>query len=137
MGTDASNHNGRRGCLQGSPRNLRDDPGAHGNGWTQGQMQTRASRHGIKAEAGRQGMARPEQAAVAKTGRHTQLAGLLSRSGGLWRECYSAGRSEGGLGPTLLSPPNLSPLPVSVHTHSLSLQKSNQFSPILFYFPFL
>ncbi len=58
MGTDASKHKGRLGCLKGSPRNLRDDPGAHGNGWTQGQMQTRASRHGVKAEAGRQGMAR-------------------------------------------------------------------------------
>ena len=35
--------------------------------------------------------------------------------------------------PTSL-PPNLLPLPVSVHTHSLSLSKS-QFSPILFIYP--
>ena len=62
------------------------------------------------------------------TDRQVKLAGL-SRSG---RECGGASRSKGGLGPNLLSPPNLSPLPVSVHTHSLNLQKSNQFSPILF-----
>ena len=30
-------------------------------------------------------------------------------------------------------PPNLSPLPVSVHSHSLSLPKS-KFSPILFFY---
>ena len=40
-----------------------------------GQMQTRASRHGVKAEAGRQGMARPAQAAVAKTTRPVGEAG--------------------------------------------------------------
>ena len=65
-GTDASKHKTVHGllnavsvcgCLQGSPRNLRDDPGAHGNE-RNGAMQTRASRHGVKAEAGRQGMAR-------------------------------------------------------------------------------
>ena len=27
-------------------------PGAHGDGWTQGQTQTRARRHGVMAEAG-------------------------------------------------------------------------------------
>ena len=91
------------GCLPGSPCSLPDDPGAHGNGLN-GAMQTRASRHGVKAEAGRQGMARPAQAVVAKTGRQVKLAGLLSRSGGSWRECGGAGHSEGGLGPTLLSP---------------------------------
>ena len=74
--------------------------------------------------------ARPEQAAVAQTGWQVMLAGLWSRSG---RECGGAGRSEGGFGPTLLSPPILSPLPVSVHTHSLNLQH-NQFSPIFFFF---
>ena len=35
-----------------------DGPGAHGDGWTQGQTQTRASRHGVMAEAGKRGMAR-------------------------------------------------------------------------------
>ena len=44
-------------------------PGAHGDGWTQGQTQTRASRHGVMAEAGKRGMARQvhaEQAAAAQ-----------------------------------------------------------------------
>ena len=44
-------------------------PGAHGDGWTQGQTQTRASRHGVMAEAGKLGMARQahaEQAAAAQ-----------------------------------------------------------------------
>ena len=58
----------------------------------------------------------------------------------VWRECGGAGRSEGGLGPSLLSPPTLSPLPVSVHTHSLNLpQNTTKFSPslfLLFLFPF-
>ncbi len=55
----------------------------------------------------------------------------------VWRECGGAGRSEGGLGPSLLSPPTLSPLPVSVHTHSLNLpHNSTKFSPSLFLFPF-
>ena len=61
MGTDASKHIGRRGCLQGSPRNLRDDPGTHGDEWTKGQMQTQGlAGQGrlVKADAGRQGMAR-------------------------------------------------------------------------------
>ena len=46
-----------------------DGPGAHGDGWTQGQTQTRASRHGVMAEAGKLGMARQahaEQAAAAQ-----------------------------------------------------------------------
>ncbi len=46
-----------------------DVPGAHGDGWTQGQTQTRASRHGVMAEAGKRGMARQvhaEQAAAAQ-----------------------------------------------------------------------
>ena len=62
-------------CLQGSPCRLRDDPGAHGNEWNMGKCKTRVSRHGVKAEAGRQGMARPAQAVVAKTGRQLKLAG--------------------------------------------------------------
>ena len=51
------------GCLQGSPCSTRDDPGAHGNEW--GQMQE-GSRHGAKAKAGRQGMARQNKAVVAE-----------------------------------------------------------------------
>ena len=46
-----------------------DVPGAHGDGWTHGQTQTRASRHGVMAEAGKRGMARQvlaEQAAAAQ-----------------------------------------------------------------------
>ena len=36
------------GCLQGSPCNLRDDPGAHGIG-RNGANANKASRHGVKA----------------------------------------------------------------------------------------
>ena len=65
-GTDASKHKTVHGllnavsvcgCLHGSPCNLRDDPGAHGNG-RNGAMQTRASRHGVKAKAGKRGLAK-------------------------------------------------------------------------------
>ena len=67
------------------------------------------------AEAGEQGMARQTwNRRYSTAGRQVKLAGLWSRSVWVWRECGGAGRSEGGLGPTLLSPPNLSPLPVSV-----------------------
>ena len=86
----------------------------------------KGSRHGVMAEAGEQGMARQmRNSKYSTTGRQVKLAGLWSRSVWVWRECGGAGRSEHGLGPTLLSPPNLSPLPVSVHTHSLNLQQEN------------
>ena len=39
-----------------------DGPGTHGDGWTQGQTQTGASRHGVMAEAGKLGMARQAHA---------------------------------------------------------------------------
>ena len=42
-------------------------------------------------------------------------------SAGWWREYGGAGHSEGGLRPTYLSPSHLSPLPVTVYTHSLNL----------------
>ena len=71
---------------------------------------------------------------AARTGRHMKLAGLWSGPMRFWRECGGAGRSENGLGPTLLSPPNLSPLPVFVHTHSLSLQQENLDFPLFFRF---
>ena len=44
---------------------------------------------------------------------------------------------EGGLGPTLLSPSHLSPLPVSVHTHSLNLSKTNLAPTYFFVFIFV
>ena len=62
-----------------------------------------------------------------------KLAGLWSRSVLVWRECGGAGRSEHGLGPTLLFPPNLSPLPVFVHTHSLKLQHKTNLAPFYFF----
>ena len=38
-------------------------------------MKGRASRHGVKAEAGKQGMARQDKVVVAKTGRQMKLTG--------------------------------------------------------------
>ena len=75
---------------------------------------------------------RPVQASQQTNSQQTSLAGLLSCSVGWWRECGGAGHSEGGLRPTYLSPSHLSPLPVSVHTHSHNLYKT-QFSPNLFF----
>ncbi len=65
-----------------------------------------------------------------------KLAGLLPCSAGWWRECGGAGHSTGGLGPTYLSPSHLSPLPVSVHTHSLNLYKPNLAPTYFFLFLF-
>ena len=116
-----------------------DGPGAHGDGWTQGQTQTRASRHGVMAEAGNEAwQGKPMQN---RRLQHNRPAGEAGRPlvwfHQVWRECGGAGRSEGGLGPSLLSPPTLSPLPVAVHTHSLNLpHNSTKFSPSLFLFPF-
>ena len=59
------------------------------------------------------------------TSRQTTLAGLSPCSAGWWRECGGAGHSKGGLRPTYLSPSHLSPLPVTVHAHSLNLYKPN------------
>ena len=54
-----------------------DGPGAHGDGWTQGQTQTRASRHGVMAEAGKLGKASPcRTGGCSTTGRQVKLAGL-------------------------------------------------------------
>jgi len=72
-----------------------------------------------------QGMANTDQQLQHNTGRHSKLTGLWSGPVRLWRECSGAVRSRNRLGPNLLSPPNLSPLPVFVHTHSLSLQQEN------------
>ena len=67
------------------------------------------------------------------------LAGLSQCSAGWWRECGGAGHSEGGLRPTYLSPSHLSPLPVTISTHSLNLEKAN-LAPtdffVIFIFPF-
>ena len=73
---------------------------------------------------------RPVQASQQNNSQQMTLAGLSP-----WREYGGAGHSEGGLRPTYLSPSHLSPLPVSVHTHSLNLQKT-QFSPNLLFFCF-
>ena len=62
---------------------------------------------------------------AAKQQPQTTLAGLSPCSAGWWRECGSAGHSGGGLRPTYLSPSHLSPLPVTVSTHSLNLKKPN------------
>jgi len=121
------------GCLQGSPCKR---PGR----WlvlvhmvemvTQVVMQTRASRHGSrqmqanKAWQGKAWQMRTSSCSTTQVGtRSWPASGLVGEV--LWRKCGGAGRSGSGLGPTLLSPPNLSPLPVFVHTHSLSLQQQN------------
>ena len=48
-------------------------------------------------------------------------SGLSLCSAGRWGECNSAGSQKGGLRPTYLSLPHLTPLPVTVPTHSLNL----------------
>ena len=68
---------------------------------------------------------RPVQASQQNNSQQTTLAGLSPCSAGWWRECGGAGHSEGGLRPTYLSPSHLSPLPVTVYTHSLNLYKPN------------
>ena len=138
-------------CQQGSPRKLLDDPGAHGNeqGWQskiEWGLVNVGSRHGMAKVAGKQSrqnkaaagkhsrqMIRPAQALkkpqlqtirpvqALQQNNSQQLAGLSPCSAGWWRECGGAGHSESGLGPTYLLPSHLSPLPVSVHTHSLNL----------------
>ena len=63
----------------------------------------------------------PVQASQQNNSQQTSLAVLSPCSAGWWRECGGAGHSEGGLRPTYLSPSHLSPLPVTVYTHSLNL----------------
>ena len=63
---------------------------------------------------------RPVQASQQNNSQQTSLAGLSPCSAGWWRECGGAGHSKGGLRPTYLSPSHLSPLPVTVYTHSLN-----------------
>ena len=95
------------------------------------------SRHGAKAKAGRQGMARQKKAVVSKrpvvklTGTGLvakQPADEVGRPLALFKEVgggnavvLATRKADSDL-PYCL-PPNLSPLPVSVHTHSLNLQK--------------
>ena len=88
------------------------------------------------AEAGKQGMARQIRTSNCSTSRPACEAGrpLVWSRQVVWRECGGAGRSENGLGPTQLSPPNLSPLSVFVHTHSLNLQQQNKFRPLFIFF---
>ena len=64
---------------------------------------------------------RPAQALKQNNSQQMSLAGLSPCSAGWWREYGGAGHSKGGLGPTYLSPSHLSPLPVTVDTHSLNL----------------
>ena len=64
---------------------------------------------------------RPVQASQQNNSQQTKLAGLSPCSAGWWREYGGAGHSEGGLRPTYLFPSHLSPLPISVNTHSLNL----------------
>ena len=123
MGTDASKHNGRRGCLQGSPRNLCDDPGAPGNGWNRGKCN-----QGLAGMGSRQRQADKAWQGKAGTGRCSTnrpayeagrpLVSFNEVRGG--SAVVPAGLKAGSDLPYCL-PPNLSPLPVSVHTHSFSL----------------
>ena len=78
---------------------------------------------------------RPAQASQQNNSQQ-MLAGLSPCSAGWWRECGGTGHSKGGLGPTYLSPSHLSPLPVTVHTHSLNLYKPN-LAPTYFFVFFL
>ena len=64
---------------------------------------------------------RPVQASQQNNSQQMMLAGLSPCSAGGWWESGGAGHSEGGLRPTYLSPSHLSPLPVTVSTHSLNL----------------
>ena len=73
----------------------------------------------------------------AHNSQQTSLAGLSPCSAGWWRECGGAGHSEGGLRPTYLSPSHLSPLPVTVHTPSLNLEKPNLAPTYFFVFIFI
>ena len=92
----------------------------------------RPQRNNSQQLAGRTGLAAKQRPPM-------KLAGLSPCSAGWWRECGGAGHSKGGLGPTYLSPSHLSPLPVTVPTHSLNLEKPNLaptfFFPFLFYLP--
>ena len=128
-----------------------DDPGAHGmNGGKQrkterGQTmrravgmawQRRAGKHSPqdKAAAGEHSrqMICPAQALKHTTANswpasqqnnscQMMLAGLSPCSAGRWRECGGAGTQEAGSDLPTCLPPNLSPLPVTVNTHSLNL----------------
>jgi len=56
----------------------------------------------------------------------TKLAGLSPCSAGKWREYGGAGPQKAGSDrPDRLSPSHLSPLPVTVPTHSLNFEKPN------------
>ena len=104
---------------------------------TRGKCKQGLGRHGVKAKAGKAkyGEANADQQMQLKHRRSVCEAGR-PQSGPvrLWRECGGAGRSRNGLEPTLLYPSNLSPLPVFVHTHSLSLQQQNlDFLPLFFF----
>ena len=109
------------------------------------------SRHGAKAKAGRQGMARQNKAVVANTQQADEVAGtgLVANSRQMklasLLPCSKKQQADemagtlpcneevGGGSAVVLAtrkassdlpyclPPNLSPLPVSVHTHSLNL----------------
>ena len=59
---------------------------------------------------------------AAKQQPQTTLAGLSPCSAGRWRECGGAGTQEAGSDLLYLSPSHLSPLPVTVSTHSLNLK---------------
>ena len=87
-----------------------DGPGAHGWMVTQGQIQQWQQAWGQgKGRQIRHGKARADQQVQHKQAgiRSWPASGLVREV--LWRECGDAGCSENGLGPTLLSPLNLSP----------------------------
>ena len=117
-----------------------DDPGAHGHeqgGKANAKLnrartlravgmawQRRAGKQTQPAERGRCRQTQPADdltgTALEETaGRRRRPA---SRRAGRWRACGGAGHSGGGLRPTYLSPSHLSPLPVSINTHSLNLR---------------
>ena len=63
------------------------------------------------------------------------LAGLSPCSAGKWGECKGAGPQKAGSDLPDLSLPHLSPLPVTVPTHSLNFEQPN-LAPNLIFFVF-
>ena len=74
---------------------------------------------------------RPVQASQQNNSQQMTLAGLSPCSAGRWREYGGAGTQETGSDLPYLSPSHLSPLPVTVPTHSLNFEKAD-FAPTFF-----
>ena len=64
----------------------------------------------------------------------TMLSCLLPCSAGRWGECKDVGTQEGGCRPTYRSLPHLTPLPVTVPTHSLNFDKPNLAPNLTFFY---